>query len=385
MKKIIMCFLFAVCCLTVQTQTTQDIGKIMLGVKIVNNSTVETKHVALQLRSRLSQVATQTGYSSSGSSLFSIIPNVVVNHVDVAEGGMKSIYVVQGVLTLSIENSAEGTVYSSTILPFKGSGTDKNKAIVNGILKIGYHNVKEIYEEARIKILGYYTSKSQTIFAKADSYAFNEQYDEAISCLLLIPEELFDLHTKAMTKAIEIYDKRNKVIAHKRDVQLAKENDAVLKRAQSYLSMQRAEEALKALWDYRDGSDAQNAQYSGMIAKAGALVSEERKRILAAEHQRYIDARMREDREWSMRVQAVEHEKSLENREMVMRENESGHKLQMENKRFEHQTKIENRQMDYKFANLEASTQTEEQKINAVKSIACDFINNNPNFLKHLK
>ena len=109
--------------------------------------------------------------------------------------------------------------------------------------------------------------------------------------------------------------------------------------------MQRSEEALKSLWDYRDGSDGQNAQYSGMIAKEGALVSEERKRMLAAEHQRYIDARMREDREWSMRVQAVEHEKSLENREMVMRENEAGHKLQMENKRFEHQTKIENRQM----------------------------------------
>ena len=403
MKKFIICALLVMCGINAIAQNAQDIGKVMLGVKIADDATVETKHVSQQLQSRLSQIATQAGYSSNGASLFAICPNVIVNYVDVAEGGMKPIYVVQGDLALTIAGGADGTVFSSTTLPFKGSSTDKNKALLSGILKIGYPNVKPLFDEARSKILDYYAAKEEAIFAKADSYAFNQQYDEAIACLMLIPEELFEIHSKAMNKAIEIYDKRNAEVARKQAAQLASQNDAVLKKAQSFLSMQNAEEALKALWDYRNGSETQNAQYNEMVAKAGALVSEEKRQILAAERQRYLDARMREDREWSMRVQAVEHERSLENREMVMRENAAAHQLNMENKSFDHQVNMDekewqlkekrtdhqmvmdNRQMDYEFTALETNAQTERQKIDAAKTVACEFFKRNPNFMNNLK
>lgn len=402
MKQFIICLLFLMGITNAMSQNIQDIGKVMLGVKITDDATIETKQVAKQLQSRLRQIATQAGYSSNGASLFAITPNVIVNYVDVAEGGMKSIYVVQGDLAISIADGADGTVFSSTTFPFKGSNTDKNKAILSGVLKIGYSNLKEMFDEARTKILDYYAAKEEAIFAKADSYAFNQQYDEAISCLMLIPEELFELHSKAMDKVVEIYDKRNAEIARQRAAQLAAENDAVLKKAQSYLSMQNAEEALKALWDYRNGSEAQNAQYNEMVEKAGGLVSEEKRRILAAERQRYLDARMREDREWAMRVQDVEHKQSLENREMVMRENAAAHEISMDNKQHDlrvistthdmkiedkmtdHQIQMEHRGMDYNFAALEANTQTEQQKIDAAKTVACEFIKNNPNFIKSL-
>ena len=206
-----------------------------------------------------------------------------------------------------------------------------------------------------------------------------------------------------MNKVVEIYDKRNAEIARQRAAQLAADNDAVLKKAQSYLSMQNAEEALKALWNYRNGSEAQNAQYNEMVAKAGGLVSEEKKRILDAERQRYLDARMREDREWSMKVQGVEHQQSLDNREMTMRENAAAHEISMDNKQHDlqvmtithdmkiedkmtvHQMQMEHRGMDYNFAVLDANTQTEQQKIDAAKTVACEFIKKNPNFINKLK
>ena len=403
MKKIIICSLFAICAITSIAQNIQDIGKVMLGVKIADDATTDTKQVSMQLQSRLSQIATQAGYSSNGTSSFAIFPNIIVNYVDVAEGGMKPIYVVQGDLVLMIASGVDGTVFSSTTLPFKGSSTDKNKAILSGILKIGYPNVKNMFDEARSKILEYYVAKGKTIFAQADSYAFNQQYDEAIACLMLIPEELFDLHSKAMNKAIEIYDKRNTKIARQQAAQLASQNDAILKKAQGLLSMQNAEEALKVLWNYRNGSETQNAQYNDIVTIAGALVSEEKKRILAADRQRYLDARMREDREWSMHVQSVEHERSLENREMLMRENAAEHQLQMENKTFDHQAKMDDkewklrekttdhqirmdhRQMDYELEVIDTNAQTERQKIDAVKTVALDFFQRNPNFIKHLK
>lgn len=354
MRKILITILLIICNLYCFAQTTQDIGKVMLGVKVAEDATPETKTVAMQLQSRLSQIATQAGYSSNGTSLFVISPNVIVNDVSVAEGGMKSIYVVQGDLALTI--SGDGTIFSSSIIPFKGSATDKNKAVINGVLKIGYPNVKEMFESARTKILDYYAAKEDVIFAKAETFAFNKQYDEAITCLMIIPEELFDLHKKAQTKAIEIYDIRNKEIARQQAAQLAGRNDVVLKKAQSYLSMQNAEEALKALWDYRNGSETQNTQYNELIAKAGSLVSEEKQRVLEAERQQYLDNRMREDREWAMREQEANH-----------------------------QIAMDNRRMDFEFATLDANTQTEQQKVEAVKTVACEFIKNNPNIISNLK
>lgn len=350
-----MILLCALYCTTALAQTVQDIGKVVLGVRIMDNATEETKKVSLQLQNKLSQLATQAGYSSYGNSLFVISPNVIVNTIDKAEGGMKTVYVIQGDLSLSVCGGIENTVYSSISLPFKGSGTSVDKAIMNGVLKISYSNVKETFDEAREKILDYYTSKEEVIFAKADTYTFNKEYDKAIACLMLIPEELFDLHKKALGKATEVYDKRNKEIRRAREEKRRNENDAVLRKAQGYLSMQNPEEALMALWDYRSGDAKQNAQYDTLVKKSEALLSAEKKMALEKEHQEYLDARMREDREWALYEKTVEHGIAMDNRAM-----------------------------DYDFATLEAATQTEQQRVEAMKSIACEFLRNNPNLLNNI-
>ena len=59
MKKIIICTLLIIGCVSAVAQTVQDIGKIMLGVRIADDASAETKQVAMQLQSRLSQIATQ--------------------------------------------------------------------------------------------------------------------------------------------------------------------------------------------------------------------------------------------------------------------------------------------------------------------------------------
>lgn len=354
MKKILI-LICALCCTSAFAQTVQDIGKVVLGVKILDNATNETKQVGLQLQNKLSQLATQAGYSSYGSNQFIISPNVIINTVDKAEGGMKTIYVVQGDLSLSICGGVENTVYSNVSLPFKGSGTSMDKAIMNGVLKISYSNVKETFDEARRKILDYYAAKEEVIFAKADTYTFNKEYDKAIACLMLIPEELFDLHKKALAKATEVYDKRNKAIQRATAEKRRSENDAVLRKAQGYLSMQNPEEALIVLWDYRSGNAKQNAQYDTLVKKSEALITAEKKIALEKEHQEYLDSRMREDREWALYEKTVEHGMAMDNRAM-----------------------------DYDFATLEAATQTEQQRVEAMKSIACEFLKNNPNLLNNL-
>lgn len=351
--KLLICVL---CCTSAFSQTVQDIGKVILGVQIMENATEETKKVSLQLQNKLIQLAAQAGYSSYGNNQFVISPNVIVNVVDKAEGGMKTIYVVQGDLSLSIYDSVENTVFASISLPFRGSGNSVDKAIMNGVLKISYAAVKETFDEARRKILDYYVSKEEVIFTKADTYVSNNEYDKAIACLMLIPEELLNLHKKALAKATEIYDKRNTAIQKEREVRRRNENDSVLKRAQGYLSMQNPEEALKTLWAYRSGDAKQNAQYDTLVKKSEALITTEKKLALEQAQQEYLDARKREEREWTLYEKTIEHEMSMDNREM-----------------------------DYEFASMEAAAQTEQRKVDAIKTVACEFLKNNPNLLNNLK
>ena len=365
MKKVLV-LIFVMCCTPMCAQTVQDIGKVVLGIKIKDSATNETKKVALQLQNKLSQLATQAGYSSYGSNQFVISPNLIVNTIDKAETGMKTIYVVQGDLSLSICGGMEEVVYSNISLPFKGSGTNMDKAVMNGVLKISYNNVKDVFSEARGKILEYYAAKEEVIFAKADTYTFNGEYDKAIACLMLVPEELFELHKKALGKATEIYDKRNKEILRKQAAKRAEENDVVLRKAQSLLSMQNPEEALKVLWSYKNGGSNQNAQYDTLVKKSEALITAEKKMALEKERQEYLDAKMKEEREY---LDA----RMREDREWALHE-----------KTLEHNMAMDNREMDYSFAELEAEKQTEQQKVDAIKTVACEFLKNNPNLLNNL-
>ena len=73
MKKIIICILFIVGCINIHAQSPKDIGKVMLGVKITDDASDETKQVAQQLQSRLSQIATQAGYAAATAQIKNIL------------------------------------------------------------------------------------------------------------------------------------------------------------------------------------------------------------------------------------------------------------------------------------------------------------------------
>ena len=51
----------------------------------------------------------------------------------------------------------------------------------------------------------------------------------------------------------------------------------------------------------------------------------------------------------------------------------------------DHQIRMDHRQMDYELEVIDTNAQTERQKIDAVKTVALDFFQRNPNFIKHLK
>jgi hypothetical protein len=74
----------------------------------------------------------------------------------------------------------------------------------------------------------------------------------------------------------------------------------------------------------------------------------------------------------------------MDNKQHDLRVISTTHDMKIEDKMTDHQIQMEHRGMDYNFAALEANTQTEQQKIDAAKTVACEFIKKNPNFIKNL-
>jgi len=349
MRKIIIIILFAKSALVpIQAQTIQDIGKIVLGVKIMPDATNETQALQSQLHTKIRQLATQAGYSSYGNNAFIIAPNIIVDNVDMAEGGMKNVYVVQGNLSLSIQTGHSGIVFANILLPFKGYATKKEPAIKNAILNIGYNDVGVLFDEAKSKILGYYEAQEDAIFARADTYIQNKEYDEAITCLMMVPAELFGLYEKALAKANEAYILRDEELHRQAASELRNQNDGVLIRARSLLAMHNPIEALKTLWNYQSGEDDQNQIYSSMIAQAEAMITSAEKAAIEKEREAYKDKKLSEDREWTIR------------------EKES-----------EHRMAIERQQMEYDRAESIQELQLEQQRIDAIKTVACEYLKNN--------
>ena len=323
-------------------QEIGDIGKIVLGVSFSQNCSEETKLVKPQLQNKMARLATQAGCSSFGDNIFVICPDVIINDVEVAEGGMKNVYVMRGELYVTIMNRQNNVVFSSVSYPFRGSGTNKTTIIKNAITNISYNNIAPVFEQAKQKILSYYDTQKDLIFTRADSYAQRGQYDEAITCLMTIPDELVDVHKQALNKAISIYKLRVEDERRKAAAATASNNNIVFTKAKSLLAMHKPIDALQELRGYRNGSTSHQNIYDSLMVKAESMITAAEKAEYERLEREYQDKRRAEDRAYEEAVKDAEHRRNIENREM----------------------------------------DTYQQGVDAVKTIACDFLKSNPNFIK---
>ncbi len=272
-----------------KAQTLDDIGKIVVGVKILSTATEETKANASFLKNKLASIASNAGFTSFGNSTFYLTPSITINEERMAEGGMKNIHVVSGDIFLTIQERETGTVYESTTYPFRGSGTTKESAIKNGLQKITYGDTRPFFDSAKKRILEYYNSKQEMIFANADLLAQNKDYDAAIACLLAIPEELFDTYQKAFSKACAIYKDRDLFLSEQKASKIKDSNNAILVKARSMMAAHEPKQALEVLWDYTITETKQDNEYWQILRQVESRITAEELAALEKERQEYND------------------------------------------------------------------------------------------------
>lgn len=352
----ILVFLTMLCfSITVSSQTINDVGKIVLGVSIEDFASKETHKYGELLKDRLVRIASSSGFSSFESTSFYISPNIVISDISIAEGGMKNIFIVSGDLYIKISDRTNGTVFASSSYNFRGSGTKREKAIKNALQNIRYDNLSSVFEDAKKKILAYYKSQINAIYAKADACVANGKFEEAITILMMIPEDLTELHSDAMNKAQVVYNQRNEAIRQQIIAKRNSDNRNLLTKANNYMAMHQPQEALKILWHYQQGDVEIDAQYSKLVSEAETLISTEEKEALRKQEREYQDQRQREAQIWAEMTKETLHRRNLETKDMDYR-----------NQFLQASERVAHHQLS-----------NEQQKIIALKQIARDYLRNN--------
>ena len=386
---IIICLL---CTYEISAQSLDDVGKIVIGINIPESSSSETLELKDYINNKVSHWISQAGYSANGITSFYLYPNVTIDNEDVAEGGMKNVYVITGTLYLRIVQSEGDVVFSSISLPFRDSSTKKITAIKNGISKLQSKKILPLLDEAKEKILKYYETEKENIFLQADLMTRQKDYDGAIAYLMSIPSCLTSIYQESLEKADRVLDYKTKAY-----------NDSLLTIAKSYLAQHNAKATLDVLSSYQEAKAEQNAVYQNILKKAEGLVTAAELAVAREKRQRYLDQKEREQRQWAVEDEERAHRINMDNQQMAYKREELASNERLTSQRIASDERITAKQIasnerltSQRIASDERTTarkvaagerlasqsiaaneRLSSQRINAIKSIAANYYRSN--------
>jgi hypothetical protein len=210
MKKIYLIICFGIHFINLNAQEVlklDDFGRIALNPYVSEKAKLPAEAEA-QLEIKLKQIASNYGMAGSvANPRFIITANISITTKDIIPGPPQQI--AQNMdITLFIGDAIENKIFSNIIISLSGVGTNENKAFIDAIKQINTKNkkIETFLEEAKTKIIAYYSTQCDFINQKAIALKQQEKYSEAIYTLAQIPEVCQECYFKALNEMAVIYD-----------------------------------------------------------------------------------------------------------------------------------------------------------------------------------
>jgi predicted Rdx family selenoprotein len=186
-----------------------DFGRIIINTYLPENLNIPSEARGLLL-TKLNQITSNNGIGGSqANSRFIITANVNIVTKDIIAGPPQMI--AQNLeITLFIGDAISNTIFSNTIINLKGVGTNENKAFIDAIKNINPKNkeVLAFLDEGKSKIISYYSTQCDFILQKANTFASQYKFEEAIYSLMIVPETCKDCYLKCQDQATVIFTKK---------------------------------------------------------------------------------------------------------------------------------------------------------------------------------
>ncbi len=179
------------------------------------------------LESKLLRMVTANGFASLNNDfVITAVPSLT--NIDVT-ATVPAQFVADVDVEIFVLNNLEQVIIDQVVIPLKGLGQSKDKAVVGAInqLNVKGPDVRRFMDNVRTKVLDYYALRLPAIISKAQAQAKMSNYDEALAILAVVPESL-DEYPQIADMMVDFYqqsiDKTALALIRSAKVHLANDN-----------------------------------------------------------------------------------------------------------------------------------------------------------------
>ena len=195
-------------CLNVFAQNLSDESRVSMCA-IVPEGDIPAQ-AARNLETKLTRAIVTNGFADNGyADRFVLTAQVDITSKDVVPSTPPRVSQKMDV-TFMVGDVVENKVYSTCTVSLAGIGTNETKAFISAFSKVNpkQQELQGMLQEAKEKILAFYTSHCDEIVTNARSLADMQKYDEAIFRLMAVPNVCSDCYKQCQEAAVSIYKQK---------------------------------------------------------------------------------------------------------------------------------------------------------------------------------
>jgi len=198
----------SVLCMNVGAQELSDDSRISMCA-VVPEGEIPAE-ACRNLENKLTRLLAANGFADNGYvDRFVLTAKVDITSKDVVPSTPPRVSQKMEV-TFMVGDVVENKIYSTCTVSLAGIGTNETKAFVSAFSKVNpkLSDLQGMLQEAKEKILAFYTSHCDEIVTNARSLAGMQKYDEAIFRLMSVPHVCSDCYERCQKAAINIYQEK---------------------------------------------------------------------------------------------------------------------------------------------------------------------------------
>ena len=159
------------------------------------------------LRNKINQIITRNGMAAV-EGLFGVVPTLTITDDGEVDTGMTTLHVVRADLTLSVKNLLDNTVFASQTVSLQANGKSSEACMRSLINRVNVNDARfaKMIQSVQESIADYYSRQMPRILAKVNSLIGQEQYDEAMAALAMVPESVAEYDAVSDLK-VQVYNK----------------------------------------------------------------------------------------------------------------------------------------------------------------------------------
>ncbi|WP_299017109.1 hypothetical protein [uncultured Polaribacter sp.] len=208
--KITFIFLYLISLQSIKSQESEELLSSRINLSIVMPQNEEKINAAnfAKIKSKIKQIISKNGVASTGYySDFLIYPSIEIYDEETIDAGLQPIHIISGDFTLFVKQASTNKEFGSVSINFKGSGSNKYKAIKNGISKINTNRreYETFLKKVKSKIVTHYQNNCSLYISEANKYNASKKYDQALVQLLSIPAGITNCNSKINSRIIQYY------------------------------------------------------------------------------------------------------------------------------------------------------------------------------------